>query len=197
MSIFKKIAEKRREMQEELRSWRNTHDCFLIWGEYPGGWQIVKDAILCIFLLNLLIGELKQIDLAEYLTPKEWVFVQETRIQPVKAAMASIEDKAPETADSATTEALVDYIFMKESTRGKNNYSKCEAVGKYNRYGFGIPGNGKYLCFEKDQDTVAVTGWVAQKKAQGFDNASVLCYYNTGVNTNKCPYYEGFEKLAR
>lgn len=83
---------------------------------------------------------------------------------------------------------LVDFIFQKESSRGKNNYSKCEAIGKFNRYGFGIPGNGDYLCFEKGQDTVAVAGWVAQKKAAGMSDEALLCLYNTGKATETCGY---------
>lgn len=83
---------------------------------------------------------------------------------------------------------LVDVIFTLESSRGKNNYSKCEAIGKFNQYGFGILGNGDYLCFEKDQDKVAVTGWVAQKEAQGLTEEEILCLYNTGKATSTCDY---------
>lgn len=85
---------------------------------------------------------------------------------------------------------IVDFIFMKESSRGKNNYSKCEAIGKFNRYGYGIPGNGKYLCFDKDEDTKAVEGWVADKKARGYSDNELLCLYNTGNATRTCGYIQ-------
>lgn len=85
---------------------------------------------------------------------------------------------------------LVDFIFNKESSRGKNNYSKCEAIGKYNRYGYGIPGNGQYICFEKDEDTKAVAGWVAEKIARGYSDNELLCLYNTGKASRTCGYIE-------
>lgn len=85
---------------------------------------------------------------------------------------------------------LVDEIFLKESSRGKKNYSKCEAKGMYNRYGFGIPGDGTYLCFEKDMDTVAVAGWVAHKKALGYTDNQLLCGYNSGKFTDTCGYIQ-------
>lgn len=83
---------------------------------------------------------------------------------------------------------IVDFIYMKESSRGKNNYSKCESVGKYNRYGYGIPGDGRYICFPKDEDTKAVEGWVAEKKARGYSDTEILCLYNTGKATRSCEY---------
>lgn len=83
---------------------------------------------------------------------------------------------------------IVDFIFMKESSRGKNNYSKCEAIGKFNRYGYGIPGDGSYICFEEGEDTKAVEGWVADKKARGYSDNELLCLYNTGKATRTCEY---------
>ena len=83
---------------------------------------------------------------------------------------------------------LVDFIFSKESSRGVNNYSKCESIGKFNRYGFGIPGDGSYICFEKDDDTVAVAGWITHHKALGYTDNQLLCLYNTGSAKEDCPY---------
>lgn len=102
------------------------------------------------------------------------------------------EEPTPEKPEEAEAEVkpvdLVDIIFLKESSRGKNNYSKCEAIGKFNRYGYGIPGNGSYICFEKDEDTKAVEGWVAEKKARGYSDTEILCLYNTGKATRTCEY---------
>jgi len=89
---------------------------------------------------------------------------------------------------------IVDLMFTLESSRGKYNYSKCEEIGKYNRYGFGVSGNGDYLCFEKDKDTVAVTGWVEQKKATGMSDGQLMCLYNTGITSQTCDYFK--EALA-
>lgn len=98
---------------------------------------------------------------------------------------------APVVVETPKPVDLVDVIFSKESSRGVNNYSKCEDIGKYNRYGFNIPGDGTYICFDKDQDTVAVAGWVAHKKALGYSDKQLICLYNTGKATNDCPYAEG------
>lgn len=110
------------------------------------------------------------------------VFVQQARaeILPVEV----IEEVVAPEVD------LVDVIFSKESSRGVNNYSKCEEIGKFNRYGFDIPGNGKYVCFEKDEDTKAVAGWVAHRKALGWTDNEILCYYNSGTRSESCGYLE-------
>ena len=84
-----------------------------------------------------------------------------------------------------------------ESSWGKNNYSKCEEQGKFNRYGFGIPGNGKYLCFEEDKDTEAVIKWIERHFEEGLTIAQLLCHYNTGQATDSCPYYQKFLKIKQ
>ena len=107
-------------------------------------------------------------------------------IQPAEVSTAKPEVK--EVAVAPAPVDLVDIIFLKESSRGKNNYSKCEAIGKYNRYGYGIPGDGSYMCFDKDEDTKAVAGWVAVHKASGLTDNQLLCKYNTGKATSDCGY---------
>ena len=82
-----------------------------------------------------------------------------------------------------------------ESSGGINNYSKCEAIGKFNRYGYGIPGNGKYLCFEKDEDTEAVEKWFAEKLKNGHTLKECLCLYNKGIASEECSYSTKFHSL--
>ena len=81
-----------------------------------------------------------------------------------------------------------------ESSGGIHNYSKCQAIGKYNRYGFGIPGNGKYLCFEKDEDTKAVEKWF-EKHLEEIGLEKSLCKYNTGKSTEQCNYLTKFKNI--
>ena len=86
---------------------------------------------------------------------------------------------------------IVDFIFMKESSRGKNNYSKCEAQGKINGVGFGIDGTGKYICFNSHEEEMqAVKGWIIAKRAAGLSDNELLCLYNTGKATKTCKYIE-------
>ncbi len=121
---------------------------------------------------------------ADFIKPNDFAF-ENPSIVPVAYAKQIEVEAAPE-------KDLVDYIFMKESSRGVKNYSKCEAIGKYNRYGFDIPGDGSYVCFEKDEDTKAVAGWVAHRKALGMSDKQLLCLYNTGDATESCEYIKQF-----
>ncbi|MFA9263022.1 MAG: hypothetical protein ACEQSB_06795, partial [Undibacterium sp.] len=103
MNLREKIMRKRIDLEKvpqqdrkENGQWKKSkRDCFLLWGEYPKGWQMIKDSILCIMLMNALIGCLQEVDWAYYLAPKTMVFVQETTIAPAQAAVIA-EEKAPE-----------------------------------------------------------------------------------------------------
>lgn len=102
MTLKQKIAQKRAEMQDrtDKGTFKKKHDPFLLWGEYPHGWQMIKDSILCVMLISALIGQLKQIDLASLMASKTITIINETRIQPVEASMATSEPKAPQAAKS-------------------------------------------------------------------------------------------------
>ena len=82
---------------------------------------------------------------------------------------------------------IADYIWNRESTRGKNNYSKCEAIGKVNGVGYGIPGNGDYVCFESHEDEMrTLEGWIIAKLAQGHTETSLLCLYSGSNYKDVC-----------
>lgn len=108
----------------------------------------------------------------------------------VAATPALAASQPKEEEEKIVKKDLVDEIFLRESSRGKKNYSKCEEKGLYNRYGYGIPGDGTYVCFEKDQDTVAVAGWVAHRRALGYTDSQILCGYNSGKFTDTCGYIQ-------
>lgn len=83
-------------------------------------------------------------------------------------------------------EALSALIWQRESTKGINNYSKCEAQGKFNTIGYGIPGNGSYLCFASHEDEMqALKGWLITHKAQGMTEKEMLCLYS-GSHYQEC-----------
>lgn len=83
---------------------------------------------------------------------------------------------------------IAEYIWNKESTRGKHNFSKCEAIGKINGIGYGIPGNGEYMCFDSHADEMrALEGWIISKRAAGYTDENLLCLYNTG-SPKPCAY---------
>lgn len=101
MSVQAKIAKERAKLQDRTKkgTFTKKHDPFLLWGEYPHGWVMIKDAILCILLVNALIGQMKQVDLASLMASKTIVIANETLIAPVKASTTTPEPKAPQEAE--------------------------------------------------------------------------------------------------
>lgn len=78
-------------------------------------------------------------------------------------------------------DTMMDVIWLRESTRGKNNFSKCEAIGKVNGIGYAIPGDGSFICFENHEDEmIALRGWLVAKKSAGWSELKMLCTYSGG-----------------
>jgi hypothetical protein len=114
-----------------------------------------------------------------------WSFENTSAPVIVEQAHASTEVTIEPVLKETTIEELADIIHLRESTKGKNNYSQCEKIGKFNEYGFGIPGDGSFLCFDKGMDRVAVLGWLAQHRAMGMSDKAMLCLYS-GNNYKEC-----------
>jgi len=101
--------------------------------------------------------------------------------KPIPALDENGRDAAKDRVDE-----IADTIWMLESSRGVNNYSKCEAVGKTNGIGFGIPGNGKYQCFESHAEEMRVLkSWIKDKQGKGMSETELLCHYS-GSNYSIC-----------
>lgn len=98
--------------------------------------------------------------------------------------------QAVEEPKDQSLEELKDYVWLKESTRGKNNYSKCKEIGEYNEIGYGISGNGNYICFDsREEQFKTLETWLSKKLAQGYTEKETLCIYNTGKTSNgECEY---------
>lgn len=115
----------------------------------------------------------------DYLRPKTITIVQAKTIKPEEKKTDRIGE-------------LSEYIWNKESTKGKNNYSKCQAIGKINGIGYAIPGDGSYICFNSHEEEMQVLrGWIIAKLAQGYSEKELLCLYQSGVRTNDCKYAQG------
>lgn len=100
------------------------------------------------------------------------VFIQVAEAEPI-----------PIVKEVDSTNELVDYIWLHESGRGKNNYSKCEKIGKYNEIGFGIYG-GKWLCFDSHEEEMEILKkWII--KHRDMSDQELLCHYS-GNNYEKC-----------
>ena len=105
MTVAEKIEKKRAEIEQEREKdgkFKRTHDPFLLWGKYPHGWQMIKDLILCLMLLNALIAQLKQIDLAGMMAEAPEI-ASVAAIQPAEASTTTPEQKPQETAKSEAT----------------------------------------------------------------------------------------------
>jgi len=82
-------------------------------------------------------------------------------------------------------EKLMTLIYQNESSSGKNNFSKCEEQGKVNGIGYGIPGNGSFVCFEShEEEMIALRGWLVAKRASGMSDEAMLCLYSGGNYVN-------------
>jgi hypothetical protein len=100
----------------------------------------------------------------------------------------SAKEKEPKQIEQPKDEVseIAEFIWEHESSRGKNNYSKCAAIGKVNGIGFGIPGNGSYQCFKDHAEEMQVLkGWVIDKQSRGMTKKQLLCLYS-GNNYEIC-----------
>jgi hypothetical protein len=95
------------------------------------------------------------------------------------------------------TERIADTIYTIESTQGKNNYSKCEAIGEVNGIGYGIPGDGKYVCFKNHAEEMkTLKNWIETKKSQGMEEKELMCFYNTGHKSGE-PNGEAYREYCQ
>lgn len=103
--------------------------------------------------------------------------------EEVSANSQAAENGGQETALSI--EELQDYIWLHESTRGKNNYSKCEIVGMTNGIGYGVWGDN-YVCFDNHEEEMeTLKKWINNHKYEGMTDTELLCLYS-GNNYAQC-----------
>lgn len=191
-----KIAAERRKVLEQQERKKNgkfgkkKRDSFLLWGEYPSGWQMIKDSILCIMLMGALIGQVKQIDLAELMAPKTLTFVQEHTIAPAQAKEMVAEEKKEEPKDDIAT--IVAKVRRLESSGGIKD--GCLEKGKINGYGY-AQNKTSWICYDSHEEVKnLVTKWFERDLAvRTLDQA--LCRYNTGTPSDTCEYAENYKKL--
>jgi hypothetical protein len=97
---------------------------------------------------------------------------------------------APERTELPSDEVLdiksiSDTIWLLESSRGQNNYSKCTAIGKVNGIGYNVWGSN-YSCFKSHSEEMEVLeDWIRQHIAEGMTQQELLCHYS-GNNYKGC-----------
>ncbi len=130
-----------------------------------------KIALAVVIMEFLLVGGwylAEKQGLLEFLQPKMVI------IEVIRPA------EAKEQPENDKIEKLSDYIWLHESTRGQNNYSKCKAIGKINGIGYGIH-SGKWQCFESHEEEMKVlSDWIKDKQAKGMIDSELLCLYSGG-----------------
>lgn len=161
-------------------------------------WKEFKSAVYEYFSVSLVVEASPNV--GDVVSPSP-SFEDETATQDIVDGDVEVsqEDETP-----LSVEKIVDTIHQLESSGGVKNYSKCDSKGLYNEYGYGIPGNGKYTCFEKGEDRKAVIAWF-EKELKDKSIESAICGYNLGYRSehfqdclnesSEYPYLKNFKKL--
>lgn len=149
-----------------------------------------KKRLLVLFLLvvNAFIGWSVSMNVPEMNIDIKWSNEPIVYVQPARASVEPLREivKNEPVVLEKSIEELADYVWFKESTRGKNNFSKCEAIGKVNGVGYAIPGDGSYMCFNSHEEEMTVLkGWLTAKRAAGMSDLAMLCLYS-GSNYQEC-----------
>lgn len=157
----------------------------LTWREEIGFWRIVW-----IFFVGLVCGATwtyTAICAPELYETRKVIIINNVEAKEITVEEEKeIEAEVEEVKEVDNVDELSEMIYKLESTSGKNNYSKCEEIGKVNGIGYGIPGNGTYQCFDSHKDEMQVLkGWIIDKKARGFTDTELLCRYS-GNNYQIC-----------
>ena len=107
------------------------HDPFLLWGEYPHGWQMIKDSILCIMLVLALIGQIKRVDIASLMASKTTIIINEAVIRPAEASTATPEPQAPENAEMEAKTAEFSAYNSEVSQTDADSYTMASGKRVY------------------------------------------------------------------
>lgn len=150
-------------------------------------------------VITLVASMLTCLGLREYFKPVEL----ETPIPlggEIQAYAKEIEPTITAGHVEFTLDQVVEYIWERESSKGKNNpphslASNCYAKGKWNELGYGGMENPK--CFaNKEEGMATVNRWVEKRlNKQTMNIAQVLCTYRHGTSDENCEYGQTF--LAR
>lgn len=156
---------------------------FLCKKRYMGNHPKTKKMITVMFLLTVNSFIVWNVSMS---MPEVKISVSDGHFEYENKALASTVKTEVKEEVKKEEKDLADYIWMKESSRGKNNFSKCEEIGKINGVGYAIPGDGSYICFDSHEEEMkAVDGWLAVRKASGWSELKMLCTYS-GNHYDEC-----------
>ena len=179
MSVLNKIAYRRRTLKTKSivarHGWKVVVGCYLLGVITAASFSFVYYKSSELFNLNSYRSLALKVNVAETV-----------HAQVADARSDATVKGTGEGSVSPSTAAVADMIWSRESSRGKNNYSKCEAQGMVNGIGYGIPGNGKYMCFESHEEEMQVLeDWLARHQEEGMSYVETICHYS-GNNYPEC-----------
>lgn len=149
--------------------------------------QFLEKLLVDIFVI---IGALSILNFACNVTKEAGEFYFSTKtvrisiVEPVKASSPVSSDFIPqdkrEVNPSLPVQNMMEIIWTNESSKGKNNYSKCETLGKINGIGYGIWGDN-WMCFDSHTEEMkTLEKWITEHKEQGMNDTELLCHYSGG-----------------
>ena len=117
----------------------------------------------------------------------EWhLAIAEKPVSSIVLVNDALAIEKPAETKIDTIQELSELIWTRESSKGKNNFSQCEKIGKVNGIGYAIPGDGSFVCFDSHAEEMEVLrGWLIAKRAAGMSDAKMLCLYS-GNNYDEC-----------
>lgn len=95
--------------------------------------------------------------------------------------------------EDAELEQLVAKVHILESSAGKNDGCKTKGLG-YNGYGY-RQNNREWKCFKSYDEVKGYVKALFAERIPQMGLSTALCYYNTGVKTSNCDYYNNYLKL--
>ena len=113
----------------------------------------------------------------ELLQPRT-VIIEVAQASPVQIQPQPQAPKQPQ-EEIIDVERIADTIYSRESSRGKHNYSACTKQNKINGIGYGIPGNGKFMCFTSHEEEMeTLKKWINRHIAEGMTEKELMCHYS-------------------
>lgn len=124
--------------------------------------------------------------------------IPEAEAKEIDFSGATFISKATGTTDQLSTDKsnitdVVRKVYRLESSSGKNDGCVTKGLG-YNGYGY-RQNKSEWKCFTSREEVAGYVEWQINKYLKTMDLPTALCYYNSGVKTSNCEYYQNYLKI--
>ncbi len=104
MKVFKKQG------RNNIGQYRKKEsNVFVLWGEKPKTWGIVKDFMLCLFLLNMLVNQLQGVKIVEIVMTDAKEAAKNSIAEEAKAAVVQEDEKENKEARRVENESVGEF----------------------------------------------------------------------------------------